>query len=179
MKVPGVTLDYRPLNIVGPESIPDLNEIVTALETDEQVKVVVFDSAVDGFFLTHGDFLAKTGDTAPPACNNFPTCLCSRAPVVSIASIRRRAMGVGSEPALASDMRFASGEKVILSLGGGHGIGARRRSNGRAPEVLLGTFDKEAIAETKRLVDLNSLPPTRRSPPSGARQRISSRVEAL
>ena len=111
MKVPGVTLDYRPLNIVGPESIPDFNEIVTALETDEQVKVVVFDSAVDGFFLTHGDFLAKTGDTAPPACNNFPTCLCSRAPVVSTAIIRGRAMRVGSEPALASDMRFVSGRR--------------------------------------------------------------------
>src|SRR5882757_1381489 len=39
----------------------------------------------------------------------------SRAPVVSIASIRGRATGVGSELALASDMRFASREKAILS----------------------------------------------------------------
>src|SRR5262249_31390155 len=52
-----------PLNIFGPETIPQLNEIITALETDEQVKVVVFDSAVDGFFLTHYDFLAKPEDT--------------------------------------------------------------------------------------------------------------------
>jgi len=35
----------------------------------------------------------------------------SRAPVVSIASIRGRATGVGSELALASDMRFASRER--------------------------------------------------------------------
>lgn len=40
-------------------------------------------------------------------------CL-SRAPVASIASIRGRATGVGSELALASDMRFASREKAIL-----------------------------------------------------------------
>ncbi len=47
-----VTFDHPPLNIFGPETIPQLNEIITALEIDEQVKVVVFDSAVDGFFLT-------------------------------------------------------------------------------------------------------------------------------
>ena len=44
-----VTFDHPPLNIFGPETIPQLNEIITALETDEDVKVVVFDSAVEGF----------------------------------------------------------------------------------------------------------------------------------
>jgi len=58
-----VTFDRPPLNIFGPETIPQLNEIVTALETDEHVKVVVFDSAVQGFFLTHYDFLAKAQET--------------------------------------------------------------------------------------------------------------------
>src|SRR5262245_36164406 len=57
-----VTFNHPPLNIFGPESIPPLNEIITALEGDEQVKVVVFDSAVEGFFLTHYDFLAKLED---------------------------------------------------------------------------------------------------------------------
>src|SRR6516165_3569598 len=62
------TFDHPPLNIFGPETIPQLNEIVTALETDDKVKVVVFDSAVEGFFLTHYDFLAKPEDTTnlPP-----------------------------------------------------------------------------------------------------------------
>jgi len=58
-----VTFDNPPMNIFGPETIPELNEIVTALETDEDVKVVAFDSAVEGFFLTHYDLLAKLEDT--------------------------------------------------------------------------------------------------------------------
>src|SRR5215831_4044414 len=57
------TINHPPLNIFGPDTIPQLNEIITALETDEHVKVIVFDSAIEGFFLTHYDFLAKIEDT--------------------------------------------------------------------------------------------------------------------
>ena len=35
---------------------------MTAIETNEQVRVVVFDSAVEGYFLNHSDFLAKLKD---------------------------------------------------------------------------------------------------------------------
>src|SRR6266446_4947680 len=40
-----VTFDIPPLNIFGPKDVPQLNEIIARLETDEHVKVVVFDSA--------------------------------------------------------------------------------------------------------------------------------------
>jgi len=113
-----VTFDLPPLNIFGPAHIPQLEQIVSSLETDDRVKVVVFDSAVDGFFLTHYDFLAKLEEsTKYPAgltgLQPLPDMLArlSRAPVVSIALIRGRATGVGSELALASDMRFGSREK--------------------------------------------------------------------
>jgi enoyl-CoA hydratase/carnithine racemase len=153
-----VTFDHPPLNIFGPETIPQLNAIVTALETDSDVKVAVFDSAVDGFFLTHYDFIARPEDTArllPGATglSPLPDALArlSRAPVVSIASIRGRSTGVGSELALACDMRFASREKAILSqfeVGAGlvPGGGPMARlprliGRGRALEVLLGADD--------------------------------------
>ena len=152
-----VTFDHPPLNIFGPETIPQLNEIITALETDKDVRVVVFDSAVQGFFLTHYDFLAKPEDTTrmppgPTGLQPMPDMLVrlSRAPVVSIA-IRGRATGVGSELALACDMRFASREKAILShfevgagvLPGGGPMARLPRliGRGRALEVLLGADD--------------------------------------
>src|SRR5262250_699034 len=206
-----VTINHPPLNVFDPDSIPQLNEIITALETDEHVKVVVFDSAVQGFFLTHYDFLARIEDTTalppgPTGLQPLPDMLVrlSRAPVVSIASIRGRATGVGSELALACDMRFASRERAILSqfeVGAGivPGGGPMARlprliGRGRALEVLLGaddipadlaerygyvnrslpdaeldafvdalairigSFDKQAIADTKHLVNIASLP---------------------
>jgi enoyl-CoA hydratase/carnithine racemase len=207
-----VTIDHPPLNIFGPDTIPQLDEVITAIETDEAVKVVVFDSAVEGFFLTHYDFVAPVENTTrlppgPTGLQPLPDMLVrlSRAPVVSIASIRGRATGVGSELALACDMRFASREKAILShfeVGAGVVPGGgpmarlpRLMGRGRALEVLLGaddipgdlaerygyvnrsfpdadldafveslatriaSFDKRAISETKRFVDVASLPP--------------------
>ncbi len=207
-----VTIDHPPLNIFGPDTIPQLDEVITAIETDVDVKVVVFDSAVEGFFLTHYDFVAPVENTTrlppgPTGLQPLPDMLVrlSRAPVVSIASIRGRATGVGSELALACDMRFASREKAILShfeVGAGVVPGGgpmarlpRLMGRGRALEVLLGaddipgdlaerygyvnrsfpdadldefvdalatriaSFDKRAISETKRFVDVASLPP--------------------
>src|SRR5881392_1112885 len=153
-----VTFNHPPLNIFGPDAIPQLNEIITALETDAHVKVVVFDSAIQGFFLTHYDFLAKLEDTTglppgPTGLQPLPDMLVrlSRAPVASIASIRGRATGVGSELALACDMRFASRDKAILSqweVGAGlvPGGGPMARlprliGRGRALEVLLSADD--------------------------------------
>src|SRR6201989_271344 len=153
-----VTFDLPPVNICGPKDTLQLDEIITAIEKDEQVKVVVFDSAVDGFFITHYDFVAPLEESArippgPTGLQALPDMLVrlSRAPVVSIASIRGRATGVGSELALASDMRFASREKAILSqweVGAGLVPGGgpmarlpRLLGMGRVLEVLLSADD--------------------------------------
>lgn len=206
-----VTFDNPPFNIFGPATIPELDEVVTAIEQDTDLKVVVFDSAVPGFFLTHYDFVPPLSDSTglpsgPTGLHPLPDMLVrlARAPVVSISLIRGRATGVGSELALASDMRFASREKAVLSQwevgaalvpgGGPMARLPRLMGRGRALEVLLGaddiggdlaerygyvnrslpddeldgfvdalarriaTFDRSAIADTKRLVDFASLP---------------------
>ena len=153
-----VTLDNPPFNIFGPETIPQLNSVIAQIETDAKVNVVVFQSAVPGFFLTHYDFVSPLSATTgiPPGATGLPALpdmlvRLSRAPVVSIVSIRGRATGVGSELSLASDMRFASREKALLSqweIGAGlvPGGGPMARlprliGRGRALEVLLSGED--------------------------------------
>src|ERR1700742_4324568 len=207
-----VVLDNPPLNLMGPEFVRQIREIVTELEKDDELKVVVFESAVDGFFLNHSDFLANFEDLAsipqgPTGLEAWPDVLVrlTRAPFVSIALIRGRATGNGSELAVACDMSFASREKALLSqwevgvalVAGGGPMARMPRQMGRqrALEVLLGSediggdlaqaygyvnrslpdaeldgfvdalatrissFDKWAIANTKRLVSAACLPP--------------------
>lgn len=153
-----VTIDNPPYNIFGPDSIPQLDAVITRIEQDPDVRVVVFDSAVPGFFLTHYDFVPPLEATTslpngPTGLPPLPDMLVrlSRAPVVSISSIRGRATGVGSELALASDMRFASREKAVLSQweigaalvpgGGPMSRLPRLMGRGRALEILLSGND--------------------------------------
>src|ERR1700720_1486097 len=153
-----VTIDNPPINVMGPEMVKQFQEVINALEADEHVRVVVFDSAVDNYFLNHSDFTAKLedltslpeGPTGLPPWPDFLVRL-TRLPVASIALIRGRATGNGSEITLACDMSFASREKTIISqwevgvgmvAGGGpmarlpHLIGRNR-----ALEVLLSSED--------------------------------------
>ena len=63
-----VTIDNPPINVMGPEMVREFQQVIDALEADEHVRVVVFDSAVDDYFLNHSDFTAKLEDlTAMPA----------------------------------------------------------------------------------------------------------------
>ena len=90
-----VTIDNPPVNVMGPAMVTQFHDLIQALESDERVKVVVFDSAVDGYFLNHSDFLANLDDmtSLPPGPTGLPQwpdflVRLTRAPVVSIALIR-------------------------------------------------------------------------------------------
>ena len=157
-----VALDNPPLNLMGAEFVLQIREVVTALEKDDRVKVVVFESAVDGVFLNHSDFLANIEELTsipqgPTGLEAWPDVLVrlTRAPFVSIALIRGRATGNGSELSLACDMSFASREKALFShfevgVGVVPGGGPMARlprviGRGRALEVLLGADDIGAV----------------------------------
>ncbi len=153
-----VTLDNPPINVMGPTMVLQFQEVINAMEADVDLRVVVFDSAVDDYFLNHSDFEADLEDltslpAGPTGLPPWPDFLARlpRAPVVSIALIRGRATGNGSEITLACDMSFASREKAILSqwevgVGMVAGGGPMARlpqliGRNRALEVLLGSDD--------------------------------------
>jgi enoyl-CoA hydratase/carnithine racemase len=153
-----VTFDNPPINVMGPQMVGEFQALIEALEADKIVRVVVFDSAVDGYFLNHSDFTAKledltsmpAGPTGLPPWPDFLVRL-THLPVASIALIRGRATGNGSEITLSCDMSFASREKAILSqwevgVGMVAGGGPMARlplliGRNRALEVLLGSED--------------------------------------
>src|ERR1700720_1367950 len=156
-----VTIDNPPINVMGPEMVKQFQEVINALEADGQVRVVVFDSAVDDYFLNHSDFTAKLEDltgmpAGPTGLPSWPDFLArlTRLPVASIALIRGRATGNGSEITLACDMSFASREKAVISqwevgVGMVAGGGPMARlpqliGRNRALEVLLSSEDIRA-----------------------------------
>src|SRR3954451_20071392 len=166
-----VVLDNPPLNLMGPEFVRQIREVVTELENDDQVKVVVVESAVDGVFLNHSDFLSNFDDLTgipqgPTGLEAWPDVLVrlTRATFVSIALIRGRATGNGSELALACDMSFASRENTLLSqwevgvglVAGGGPMARLPRVMGRARalEVLLSSDDIRG-ADAERLGYVN------------------------
>jgi enoyl-CoA hydratase/carnithine racemase len=149
-----VTFDHPPINAITATTVAELAELVGLIEQDRDLSVVVFDSANPDFYLAHYDTEHDPGGTAalgegPAARHAWLDVLgrLSRAPVVSIASIRGRVHGAGSEFALACDLRFASREKALLGqfeigTGGVPGRGPMARlsrlvGRGRALEILL------------------------------------------
>jgi enoyl-CoA hydratase/carnithine racemase len=109
-----ITFNNPPINMFVPETIVELGALMTELEADQSVKVVVFQSANPDFFIAHLD-VAKAVERPDVLSlwRDFVLRL-SSAPVVSIAKIRGRTRGVGNEFVLACDMRFASRQNAIF-----------------------------------------------------------------
>jgi enoyl-CoA hydratase/carnithine racemase len=145
-----VTFDHPPINTITATTVAELDEIVGLIEQDLDLNVVVFASANPDFYLVHYDVENDPGRTAALGAGptGMPAWLdllvrLSRAPVLSIASIRGRARGAGSEFVLACDMRLASRENTLL---GQFEVGidgapiarlSRLVGRGRALEILL------------------------------------------
>ena len=149
-----MTFDHAPINTITATTVAELAELVGLIEEDPDLNVVVFDSVNPDFYLAHYDVEHDVSRTAalpigPTGMNAWLDLLVrlSRAPVVSIASIRGRARGAGSEFVLACDLRFASRENTLLGqfeVGAGVVPGggpmarlSRLVGRGRALEILL------------------------------------------
>ncbi len=149
-----VTFDHAPINTITAATVTELAELIGLIEQDPDLNVVVFDSVNPDFYLAHYDMEHDPSRTAalpagPTGMHAWLDLLVrlSRAPVVSIASIRGRARGAGSEFVLACDLRFASRENTLLgqfevgtSVVAGGGPMARLPrlvGRGRALEILL------------------------------------------
>jgi len=149
-----VTFDHPPANTLTATTVAELGELVGLIDQDRDLNVVVFDSANPDFYLTGPEAESDPAPTGalgigPTAADAWLETLVrlSRAPVLSIASIRGRARGAGTELVLACDLRFASRQNSLLGqLDVGTGVvsadGPIARlpglvGRGRALEVLL------------------------------------------
>src|SRR6266849_4312931 len=116
-----VTFHNPPINLIDPVMIVELHTLLTQIEQDNQVAVVVFDSADPDFFLAHYDIAADPSafdalPAAPSAFHHWADFLIrlGKSSAVTITALRGRARGAGSEFALATDIRFASRERAVL-----------------------------------------------------------------
>ncbi len=153
-----ITFNNPPINMFVPATIDELRALMTEIEADQSLKVVVFQSANPEFFTAHLD-VAKAAEKPEVLglWRDFVLRL-SSTPVVSIAKVRGRTRGIGNEFVLACDMRFASRQTALfgqpeVGVGLVPGGGAlewlpRLVGRSRALEIVLTGDDFDAgIAE--------------------------------
>jgi enoyl-CoA hydratase/carnithine racemase len=154
--IPGywrVTLNNPPINAIDDRMYDEFHDLVGEIETDPSLKVVTFESANPDFFIAHYSTAEPRSRFGVPPWIDAATRL-AQSNVLSIAVIRGRARGGGSEFTLACDIRFASREKAIFGqpeVGTGliPGGGSLERlpllvGRSRAIEIVLGADDFDA-----------------------------------
>jgi enoyl-CoA hydratase/carnithine racemase len=109
-----ITFSNPPINMFVPATIVELRSVMTELEADPSVKVVVFDSANPDFFVAHLDVAKAVEQPGVLDLWRDIVLRLASSPVVSIAKIRGRTRGIGNEFVLACDMRFASRQNAIF-----------------------------------------------------------------
>ncbi|MGO4328208.1 enoyl-CoA hydratase/isomerase family protein [Cupriavidus sp. 2TAF22] len=158
-KIRKVVYANPPVNLIVPEAVSQLREVVKSLSEDPAVQVVIFTSSTPRFFFNHFDlsqaanFPNLPGDDSTPAWVDLVVRL-SKAPFISIGSIRGRTRGGGNELSLAMDLRYASKEQAYFSQpevgtgivpgGGGSERLPRLIGRDRALEAILSAQDYDA-----------------------------------
>lgn len=158
-KICKVIFSNPPANLIVPETVSRLHEVVVQMSEDPDVQVVVFNSSLPNYFFNHFDLGQASKFPMLPGAESTPTwvnlvLLLSKAPFISIASIRGRTRGGGNELTLACDLRYASREQAIfgqpevgvgiLPGGGGSERLPRLIGRDRALEAILSSNDYDA-----------------------------------
>jgi enoyl-CoA hydratase/carnithine racemase len=149
-----------PMNLLGPELVRDLVALIQHAEADDAIRAVIFKSADPDYFISHVDVTRikeLSAEAVKLAGETSLTLLfrhLSASRLITIAQIEGRVRGVGSEFALACDMRFAARETAIFgqfepAFGVIPGAGAaqhlvRLMGRARALEVMLSADDYDA-----------------------------------
>ncbi|RFU26514.1 hypothetical protein B7463_g9819, partial [Scytalidium lignicola] len=108
------------INLYDAKVQSDLYDLVTILQGNTTVKVVVFTSANPDFFIAHLDLITRTSpsfatdDPRNPAQATRLFFNMTELKQVTIAAIDGRTRGVGNEFILSCDMRFATKDKTLL-----------------------------------------------------------------
>ena len=175
------TIDNPPINLFDLSLMREIDRLGREIEADDDIRVVVFDSANPEFFIAHADvnLILQLPTEAPPKPDKlgFFHAMVDRfrtMPKVSIAKIEGRARGGGSEFVLSLDMRFGAIGRAILGqpevavgiIPGGSGTQRLPRLMGRsrALEVVLGGDDFPAeLAERYGYIN-RALPPDELGP---------------
>jgi enoyl-CoA hydratase/carnithine racemase len=159
-----VTIDHPPINLFDLDLMLEVDRCGRELEVDDDVAVVLVDSANPEFFVAHADvnlILRLPRDGAPPPADDQPLgffhSMVERfrtMPKATIAVLEGAARGGGSEFVLSMDMRFAALGRAVLGqpevalgiLPGGSGSQRLPRlvGRGRALEIVLGCGDVDA-----------------------------------
>ena len=102
-----VTFDNPPINLIDPVMAVELDALLTEIEQDDRLAVVVFDSADRDYFLAHFDITADRAryDALPVARTAFHhwanvVIRLSRSRAVTISALRGRARGAGLRAAM-------------------------------------------------------------------------------
>ena len=118
-KIARITFANPPVNLIVSETVTRLDEILRELDDDPDIQVIVFTSGLPDFFFNHFDLAAAVDFPVPESEDAVPmwtdiVLRLSKAPYITIASIRGRTRGGGNELALAFDLRYASREKAMF-----------------------------------------------------------------
>lgn len=152
-----VSFDYPPFNVMDAAVYQGLQDLLDRMDANADLCVVVFESALPDFYLSHFDLTGNIGNILTAVGrSNLPIIMdtyvrLTKSPVTSIAKIRGCVRGACSEFVLACDMRFGSRENMRLgqpevTVGVHPGGGGVERlphlvGRGRALEIVLSGND--------------------------------------